>query len=110
MTQSVNLQEYYLYYKKCELLLQNYEIRFAGFIDNMGNLIAGGFRDGVTPFHDESEMQKLCIENVLIVKTLHGFDYNLGKVEYTALRRNKVVTFTFKFSDIVCINRTNYGY
>lgn len=65
----------------------------------MGNLIAGGFRDGVTPFHDESEMQKLCIENILIVKTLHGFDYNLGKVEYTALRRNKVVTFTFKFSD-----------
>ncbi len=45
MSQSVNLLEYQLYHKKCELLLKQPEIRFAGFLDSMGNLIAGGFRN-----------------------------------------------------------------
>ncbi len=49
MIQSVNLQEYQLHHKKWELLLQDHEIIFAGFLDNMGNLIVGGFKDRVTP-------------------------------------------------------------
>ena len=93
--QSVNLQEHYMYNQKCNLLLQIPELRFAGFLDPMGNLIAGGFKQGVTPLHDESERQKLYMETVLRVKTREEFDYNLGEVQYAAARRKKVVTMTF---------------
>ncbi len=61
----------------------------------MGNLIAGGFKQGVTPLHDESERQKLYMEVVLRVKTRKEFDYDLGAVQYATARRNKVVTMTF---------------
>ena len=92
---AVNLQEHYMYNQKCNLLLQIPELRFAGFLDSMGNLIAGGFKQGVTPLHDESERQKLYMETVLRVKTREEFDYDLGEVQYAAARRKKVVTMTF---------------
>jgi hypothetical protein len=92
---AVNLQEHYMYNQKCNLLLQIPELRFAGFLDSMGNLIAGGFKQGVTPLHDESERQKLYMETVLRVRTREEFDYDLGEVQYAAARRKKVVTMTF---------------
>ena len=95
MSQSVNLHEYQLYHKKCELLLKLPEIRFAGFLNSMGNLIAGGFKEGVIPLDDESERQKLHIETVLRERMEEEFNYDLGSIFYSATRRNKVVTFTF---------------
>ncbi len=95
MLQAVNLQEYSIYHQKCNLLLQIPELRFAGFLDSMGNLIAGGFKEGVIPLHDESERQKLYMETVLRVKIRKEFDYDLGSVQYAAARRKKVVTMTF---------------
>jgi len=95
VSKSVNLLVYQLYHKKCELLLKQPEIRFAGFLDSMGNLIAGGFKEGVFPLNDESERQKLHIETVLRGKIEQEFNYDLGSVAYSATRRNKVVTFTF---------------
>ena len=101
MLQSVNLKEYHLCHQKCNLLLEESEIRFAGFLDSMGNLIAGGFKDNVTPLHDESERRKLHIETVLGIKTTQEFDYDLGSVDYIASRRKKVITFTFALNDKV---------
>ena len=101
MYKSVNLLEYKLYHKKCALLLQEPEIRFAGFLDAMGNLIAGGFREGVMPLNDESERLKLHMETLLRVKTEQDFDYDLGTVEYSVSRRKKVITFTFAFDSKV---------
>ncbi len=79
--------------------MQEPEIRFACFLDGMGNLIAGGFKEGVTPLHDESERRKLHIEAVLRAKTEQEFDYDLGKAEYSASRRKKVITYTFDFDN-----------
>jgi len=95
VSQSVNLVEYRLYHKKCGLLLKLPEIRFAGFLNSMGNLIAGGFKEGILALNDESERQKLHIQTVLRGKIEQEFNYDLGSVVYSATRRNKVVTFTF---------------
>ena len=95
MLKSVDLLVYQLYHKKCELLLKQPEVRFAGFLDSMGNLIAGGFKEDIMPLNDESERQKLHIETVLRGKIEQEFNYDLGSVAYSATRRNKVVTFTF---------------
>jgi len=101
MLQSINLKEYQLYHQKCSLLLQESEIRFAGFLNPLGNLIAGGFKDGIAPFHDESERRKLYLKAVLDIKTTQDFDFDLGSVEYIAVRRKKVITFTFDLDDRV---------
>ena len=90
-----NVKEYQLYQQKCELLLQDPEIRFAGLLDPMGNLVAGGFRADVEPLKDENEAKKMFIEAVLRQRTREEFDYNLGPVEYGAARRKNAVIMSF---------------
>ena len=86
---------------KCELLLKEPEIRFAGFLDMMGNLAVGSFRDDVTPLKNEDERKKMFIEAVLRIRTRQDFNDNLGPVSYAAARRKNVVTFTFPLDDKV---------
>ena len=90
-----------LYQQKCDLLAKEPEIRFAGFLDFMGNLVVGKFREGVTPLKNEDERKKMFIEAVLRIRTRQEFDENLGQVEYAAARRTRVVTLTFLVDDRV---------
>lgn len=87
--------------QKCKLLLKEPEIRFAGFLDMMGNLVVGSFRDGVKPLKNEEDRKKMFIEAVLRIRTRQEFDENLGPVAYAAARRKYVVTFTFLVDDKV---------
>ena len=43
---------------KCELLSKEQEILFAGFLDMVGNLIAGSFRSGVKPLKNDEDRKK----------------------------------------------------
>ena len=94
------------YKKKCELLLQIPDIRFAGLIDPMGNLIAGGFRPDVEPLKDENERKKMFMEVVLRQRTREDFDHNLGPVEYAAARRKNVLVLSFPMGKNVLLIST----
>ena len=87
--------------QKCTLLLKEPEIRFAGFLDMMGNLLEGAFSDGLKPLKDDEQRKKMFIEAVLRIRTRQDFDENLGPVEYAAARRKNVVTLTFLYGDKV---------
>jgi hypothetical protein len=87
------------YAKKCELLINEPEIRFAGFLDMMGNLIEGRFKEGIIPLKNENERKKMFMESVLRVRTRQEFDENLGPVDYAAARRKNVVLMTFLVGD-----------
>ena len=87
--------------QKCNLILELPEIRFAGFLDYMGNLIVGDFKPGISPLKDENERKKIFVEAVLRIRTRQDFDDNLGPVEYAAARRKNVVTMTVPFENNV---------
>jgi len=101
MLKSINRTQHKLFQKQCDLLLEDQSIRFVEFLDIMGNLIAGGFKDGITPFHDELERQRLYLEIVLREKILQDFDYDLGTVDFSVSRRTKINIFTFPFKNYV---------
>ncbi len=88
-------QELFLYDLKCVRLLRDPDIIFAGLIDNMGNLVAGGFKHGVSPSEDEAERRKLYLDVVLRASLRKDFDYSLGPVLYSASRREKAVMMSF---------------
>ena len=87
--------------QKCQLILKLPEIRFAGFLDYMGNLIVGDFKPGIVPLKDETERKKMFVEAVLRVRTRQDFDEKLGPVEYAAARRKNIVTMNIPFEDKV---------
>ena len=88
-------------HQKCKSILKEPEIRFAGFLDMMGNLVEGHFSDGIKPLKDDDQRKKMFVEAVLRIRTRQDFDENLGPVEYAAARRKNVVTFTFLYGDKV---------
>jgi len=95
--------EYSLYQEKCDLLLQEDEIRFAGLINSMGRLVAGGFREGITPLEDDTERQKMYMELALRVSMRKEFDYSLGPVKYSASRREKAVMMSLPINNKVLL-------
>lgn len=86
-----------LYDEKCKQLLQENEIRFAGIINDQGNLISGGFKKGITPLEgDETKLQSF-MEFVSKISIRKEFDQSLGPINYLAARRDKAVLISFPF-------------
>jgi hypothetical protein len=107
MSQVEKSNEYYPYEEKCQSLLKEPEIRFAGLINHMGHLVAGGMKQGITPLEDEADMRKLYMELILRVSTRKEFDYSLGPVEYSASRRQKAVVISFPIGNKVLLVSAN---
>jgi len=95
------------YDQKCNLLLKEPKVRFAGVLDHMGNLIAGGFKDGIKPLEDETEIRTMFMEVALRVTTRRDFDQSLGEVEYSASRRKKVVVLSFPLGKKILLISTD---
>ncbi len=104
--QKEKTEEYLIFEQKCNTLLQEEEIRFAGFINSMGRLVAGGFKEGITPIEDEAERQKMYMELALRVSMRKDFDYSLGPVKYTASRRKNAVVMSFPINSNVLLVST----
>ena len=90
--------EYWLFEQKCNLLLQEDVIRFAGLISSQGRHVAGGFKPGIIPLVDAADMQQIAMELALRVAMRKEFDYALGSVKYTVSQREKVVMMSFPIS------------
>ena len=76
-------------------------IRFVGFIDDMGKLIYGGMRNGVISLEHETESIKLYMEYALINKIHADFDTMLGKVVYSLTIREKIKILTFPLENYI---------
>lgn len=86
-----------LYSEKCSELLREAEIRFAGIVDKGGQLIAGGFKEGLVPHEvDETRLQSF-LEFVSKASIRKEYDESLGPINYLAARRDKAVLVSFPF-------------
>ncbi|MBI5697072.1 MAG: hypothetical protein HZC29_00910 [Thaumarchaeota archaeon] len=99
--------EYWILDQKCKLLLQEDEIRFAGIINRMGRLVAGGFKKGITPLVDNTELQRLYLELTLRVSMRQEFDDRLGPVKYTASYREKALVLSFLLDSNILLISTS---
>jgi len=107
MSQVEKSNEYYMFEQKCQNLLKEPEIRFAGLINPMGHLVAGGMKKGMKPLEDDADMRKLYMELILRVSTRQEFDQSLGEVEYSASRRKKAVVMSFPIDNKVLLVSAN---
>ena len=94
MTNKGNSQ---FYDEKCTRLLDEGEIRFAGIINEQGELIAGGFKTGLTPLEGDESKLKSFMEFVSMVSIRKEYNQSLGPINYLAARRDKAVLISFPF-------------
>ncbi len=88
---------YEIYDNKCQKMLDEDEIRFAGIINEDGNLVSGGFKKGITPLENDEAKLKSFMEFVSKVTIRKEYDESLGPINYLAARRDKAVLVSFPF-------------
>ena len=85
------------YNEKCTRLLEEEDIRFAGIINEKGDLISGGFKKDLTPLEGDETRLKSFMEFVSKVSIRKEYDQSLGPINYLAARRDKAVLVSFPF-------------
>jgi len=88
---------YEVYDMKCQKMLDEDDIRFAGIINEDGNLVSGGFKKGITPLETDEARLKSFLEFVSKVTIRKEYDETLGPINYIAARRDKAVLVSFPF-------------
>jgi len=86
-----------MYQEKCNRLLEEQEIRFAGIVDKDGKLISGGFKPGITPHEGDETRLESFFEFVSRASIRKEYDQTLGPINYLAARRDKAVLVSFPF-------------
>jgi len=88
---------YEIYDNKCQKMLDEDEIRFAGIINEDGILVSGGFKKDITPLESDEAKLKSFMEFVSKVTIRKEYDESLGPINYLAARRDKAVLVSFPF-------------
>ena len=83
------------YEQKCQKILEEDEIIFTGLLDESGNILAGGYKQGIVPRLAEEKFQSICKELAARVEKRKKHDEELGHVKYSASRREHVVIMSF---------------
>ena len=89
--------DYQIYDEKCQKMLDEEEIRFAGIIKEDGNLVSGGFKKEIDPLEGDEAKLKSFMEFVSKVSIRKEYDKTLGPINYLAARRDKAVLVSFPF-------------
>lgn len=88
----INIKEYE---KRCQDILEDDEVRFAGLLDEFGKLLAGGYKQNINPRLTEEQHDLVCKELASKVAKRKKYDTELGRVKYSASRREHVVIMSF---------------
>jgi hypothetical protein len=82
-------------------------IRFVGIVNSRGEVIEGGFQQGVEPLLNETEEQQMYIQSLWNLTTLESYSDRLGRVRYSITEHEKVTLMTFPLGDgILCLSTT----
>ena len=73
----------------CKSLSNENKIRHVGVINNLGKLIAGGFKAGTSPLLDTDKIAMTYMQMQLDFKMRQELDEVLGPIDYIASRRTK---------------------
>ena len=82
-------------------------IRFVGIVNNRGEVIEGGFQEGVEPLLNETEEQQMYMQSLWNLNSLESYRKRLGRVRYSVTEHEKVTLMTFPLGEgILCLSVT----
>lgn len=90
----LDVDKYLQLENKCHSLLKNDEIRFVGIINRMGNLISGGFSEGLDLLETDEKRRKFYMQTALEISLRKDFNDTLGKINYITTNRDNVLVIT----------------
>jgi hypothetical protein len=82
-------------------------IRFVGVVNNRGEVIEGGFKQGVEPLLNGTDEQQMYVHSVSNLTMLESYSQSLGRVRYSLTEHEKVTLLSLPLGDrVLCISAT----
>lgn len=90
----------------CERIVKlDPQIRFVGIVNSKGEVVEGGYQEGVEPLLDGQDEQIMYMHSLSNMALLHNLSDKLGNVKYSLIEHQKVVLVTFPLNnDILCLS------
>jgi hypothetical protein len=90
----------------CERIIKlDRSIRFVGIVNNKGEVIEGGFKQGVEPLLNGTDEQHMYIHSLSNLTMLQSYSDRIGAVRYSLTEHEKVTLMTFPLGDgILCLS------
>jgi hypothetical protein len=90
----------------CDTIIKlDRNIRFVGIVNNRGEVIEGGFRQGIEPLLNGTEEQQMYIHSLSNLTMLQSYSDRLGLIRYSLTEHEKVILMTFPLGDgILCLS------
>ena len=86
-------------------------ICFVGILNNRGEVIEGGFKEGIEPLLDGTDEQKMYIHSLTNLTMMQSYSDRLGMVRYSLTEHEKVTLMTFPLRDgIFCLSAMPKAY
>jgi hypothetical protein len=82
-------------FQHCCKTLRDERVQFIGVIDKMGNLVAGHFNNML----QNVDTRMMCMQNALAHAMRKESESILGKLEYTAVKRDRTLLLNIPFHD-----------
>lgn len=80
-------------------------IRFVGIVNSRGEVIEGGFQEGIQPLLEGTDEQEMYVQSLWNITTLQKYSGRLGKVNYAITAHDRVTLMTFPLEDgILCLS------
>ncbi|WP_420544603.1 DUF6659 family protein [Nitrosopumilus sp.] len=83
----------------CQKLAEEGKVRHVGVINQLGHLVAGGFRNGITPMLEDEKVRMTYMQMQLDFKMRQELDDVLGPIDYIASRRTKQLVISVPIGD-----------
>jgi len=90
----------------CDVIIKlDRSIRFVGIVNSRGEVIEGGFKQGVEPLLNGADEQQMYIHSLSNLTLLQSYNDRLGMVRYSLTEHEKVTLITFPLRDgILCLS------
>jgi hypothetical protein len=90
----------------CDTIIKlDRNIRFVGIVNDKGEVIEGGFQDGVEPLLEGSDEQEMYTNSLTNMALLKNYSDRLGKVKYSLTEHQKIAMMTFPLDNgILCLS------
>lgn len=90
----------------CDIIIKlDRNIRFVGIVNNKGEVIEGGFQEGVEPLLQDSEEQEMYVNSLSNMALFQNFSDRLGKVKYSLTEHQKIALMSFPLDNgILCLS------
>ncbi len=85
--------------KACQALSNEDKVRHVGIINELGRLVAGGFRKGISPLLSDEKVRMVYMQMQLDFNMRQELDDVLGPIDYIASRRQKQLIISVPFGE-----------